>query len=342
MNFKWTKDKVELLKIYYSTSTWDELYKILGTTKKQTIMSMASKCKISRDIYNNCHAKNSDIEYIRENNDKMMAHEMATNLGKSVTFVCRIISRLGMKPKSRIRVLRDEDVELFKELYPKYTNKYLHEKYFPYLDRGQLRTQARRFSLVKNSDKTIKWYDKEQLLDDLKQAIIKLGRFPALREFKELGLPSETTFRRYFGGINKVCELMGAERPNYNIIACSPHKDKNNNLCFSLPELHISNFLIDHKYHFEKEVCYNKVIPGKECGKRRFDWFINNCAIEYFGLMHLKEYAKEALFKIELCKKNNIPLLELYPQDFSGDKWKDKISIFLEKNKIRRDYTSSI
>lgn len=334
MRFKWTEEKIELLRKYYPNTDWEELFSILGTAKKSSIMTMASIYHISRDIYNNCRAKDFEIEYIRENNGKMMAHEMATNLGKSVTFVCRIISRLGMKPKSRIRVLKGEDVELFKELYPKYTNKYLHEKYFPYLDRGQLHTQARRFGLVKNSDKTIKWYDREQLLEDLENSIKEHGRVPMVTELRTWGLPSEKTFSRYFGNLTVACNLLGIERPDYMkplTLKDGILRDKNNNPCLSHSELIISNFLIEQGYLFEKEYHYKNTMPFEECGNKRFDWKIGDKYIEFFGLLHYDGYDEKTTRKIELCNKYHIKLLPLYTKDLTNASWKKKILNFLNE-----------
>lgn len=34
VRFKWTEEKIELLRKYYPNTSWEELFSILGTTKK--------------------------------------------------------------------------------------------------------------------------------------------------------------------------------------------------------------------------------------------------------------------------------------------------------------------
>ena len=40
--------------------------------------------------------------------------------------------------------------------------------------------------------------------------------------------------------------------------------------------------------------------------------------IEFFGMMNKKEYKTKALKKISLCKKYNLKLIELYPEDLKN------------------------
>ena len=329
-NYKWTSDKIELLQKYYPNSSWEELYKILGTDKKTSILSMASKLKISKDSYNNCHAKPEEIEYIKNNATYKTAAEIARDLNRCDFFVNNQLKKLRIKAKPR--GLKKEDEELFIKMYPHYTNKYLHNKFFSYLDEHQLRTAARKFNLVKTKEKAIKWYDKEQLLEDLENAIKDKGRTPMINEFTEWGLASESTYRRYFGTLNNVYELMGMERNNY----LQPinkekalYKDKAGNWCLSLSEVKISNFLFDQNVIFEKEVYYHTIMPIEECHNKRFDWKIGNKYIEFFGLTHYHNYDDKTSEKIRLCKKYNVNLLSLYPNDLLSEKWKDKIKKFL-------------
>ncbi len=61
--------------------------------------------------------------------------------------------------------------------------------------------------------------------------------------------------------------------------------DKRGNLCRSIPELEITNFLIENNITYDKETSYGELISGD---LRRFDWkiYINNNIyyVEYFGL----------------------------------------------------------
>ena len=326
-NFKWTKERVEFLQENYATASWDVLISTLGA-KKQCIMDKASALKLSRDVYNNCHVTKEEEEYVQKHCQEKSAAEIAKDLGRNTTFVCRVIKRLGLENYNR--GLKPEDVELFKKIYPIYTNKYLNKKFFPYLDVQQLRTQARKFGLEKTEEKSIKWYDKEDLLEKLKEATTKLGRTPLLREFESLGLPNEVSFRRYFGSVTKAFELLNIERTDYNVVSAK-YYDDNNNICYSKCEQEISNFLLSQKYDVEKEVLYNTVIPEELVGKRRFDWCVNKkYYIEFFGLMHLKDYQEDAEYKQKICQERNIKLLALYPKDFNKiSSWKTKILEFI-------------
>lgn len=332
LRFKWTEEKIELLKKYYPIASWEELFQILGCNKKSSITSMAHLNGISRDVYNNNKLSNSDKEFVRNNYMNMSVHEMSDIIGKRAEYISNYARNNHIKVYFGHEI-RPWDEELFIELYPKYTNKYLHEKYFPYLSRAQLGVQARKYGLIKTPEKSVKWFDKEQLLEDLESAVRKLGRAPLLVEFKSLGLPAESTYRRYFGSVTKVFELIGIERPCY--VHGQQHKlmvyrDKNNNFCLSMSEVIISNILIDLGVTFEKEVPYKSFINDDDIGEKISDWKIDNKIIEYFGMVDYKDYNNGMNLKIEVCKRHNIPLLALYPDDQKNiDKMKQKIKEFI-------------
>lgn len=81
-------------------------------------------------------------------------------------------------------------------------------------------------------------------------------------------------------------------------------------LCFSMKEKAIDDFLFKRKIAHVKEALY------PNC-KMRSDWEIyhNNerYFVEYFGMMDNSEYAEKAARKKEICKQNNIHLVEIYP-----------------------------
>lgn len=329
MRYKWTTEKIKLLYEHYPIDSWDDLFRIFQVNKKQPIIDKASELKINRQIYNNCRATDQEIKYILDNYQNLTAHEMARVLNRNATFVCRILARNNLTVKNR--GIKTEDKSLFIQLYPHLTNKLLSERYFPYLDRKQIRCQAKKFSLRKSEEKTIKWYDKEVLLLQLQQVYDNIGRIPLLREFKSFGLPSEATFRRYFGGVTEAFKMINIERNiinNYHVV----YYDHSGNACFSKAELEISNYLIELGVIFEKEVCYKQVLPIEEVGNHRFDWSINRqLFIEYFGLINHDDYKKEVLWKQDVCQRHKICLLSLYPSDFNTKNlWKEKILKFIK------------
>jgi hypothetical protein len=94
-------------------------------------------------------------------------------------------------------------------------------------------------------------------------------------------------------------------------------------LCFSIPEKEIDDYLYKNNIEHKKEVSY----PDSNL---RADWEIfgykSRIFIEYFGLMSKGRYRKKAKEKIKMAKKYNISLLELYPTD----RLKHKIDCFLD------------
>ena len=334
--WSWTEERLSLLREHYPYDTWEDLLKLFPFSSKWGIISEASKQKISRERYNKCHRSDEEVQFILDNIESMSVDEIAKTLNRNFAFVYNVLNQHEKElPGHKGGHLKPEDEALFKEIYPQYTNRYLSEKYFTYLTPHQMRTQAKKFGLVKTQEKGVKWYDKEDLLDKLEHVIREMGRVPMLQELQAYGLPSETTFRRYFGGVTKACTLIGIERPNYRTSVYNHDQqflyDEAGNFCLSNYEIQISNFLIHQNIDFKKEVRYDTVIPKEEAGAKRFDWQVGDCFIEFFGLMRLEKYNQGAQNKIELCKKHKIKLLGLFPQDFNKSRtWQQKILNFLD------------
>lgn len=69
---------------------------------------------------------------------------------------------------------------------------------------------------------------------------------------------------------------------------------------------------------FEKEVHYKDVIESDNTN-RRFDWVLynnnNTYYVEMFGIIGFEEYEEKRKKKIEDCKRNNVNLIAIYPDD---------------------------
>ena len=311
---KFSKEQIEILKTCYWDSSWEEIFQKMNCNDKIAIISLASKHKIRRNNPN--RLTKSEQQYIIEQATNMSVKDIAYNLGKKTCTISQWASDHNVSVFFPTRIKPWEE-SLFKKIYPVYTNKYLSKNFFPYLTPAQLRNQAKRFNLVKSKEKGVKWYDKDDILIKLEQVCTKIKRVPLLSELVLMGLPSEKTFCRYFGSLDKACELIGWHRPVYSngILPYGALLDKNNNKCYSYTEMKISNFLIDQGYIFEKEKKYSDIIDDPEASQKRFDWVIGNKYIEYFGMMGYKNYTEKAMKKIELCKKYNIDLLSIFPVD---------------------------
>lgn len=100
---------------------------------------------------------------------------------------------------------------------------------------------------------------------------------------------------------------------------------KDGHVCLSLGEKTIDDYLYSHGIHHEKEPRYPE-------GNFRGDFKVGNTFIEYFGLTGNPDYDAKTKEKIRLCKKHNIILIALYPEDLiSQKKLEDKLSILSTK-----------
>ena len=100
---------------------------------------------------------------------------------------------------------------------------------------------------------------------------------------------------------------------------------KDGHICLSLGEKTVDDYLHAHGIHHEKEPRYPE-------GNYRGDFKVGAAFIEYFGLTGNPEYDAKTQDKIRLCKKHNITLVEIYPQDLiSQQKLENKLSVFVAK-----------
>jgi len=97
---------------------------------------------------------------------------------------------------------------------------------------------------------------------------------------------------------------------------------KDGHISLSLGEKTIDDFLFSHGIPHEKEPKYPE-------GNYRGDFIVGATIIEYFGLTGNPEYDAKTIEKIRICKKNNVTLIEIYPQDLiSNQKLEYKLSSF--------------
>lgn len=178
---------------------------------------------------------------------------------------------------------------------------------------------------------TAKLYDKEKLIKIIKSNAKKLKRVPARREF--------------WGGIDKACvRLFGSWNKAVLAAGFTPNrshdnrmykriiaKSKDGHLCDSMSEILIDNWLYKNKIIHKKDVSY----PNTH---HVADWEINSknkkIFVEYFGLANdSARYDRSVKQKIALCKKQNIPLIAIYPKNLYPKTYLD----FNLKNKFK-DY----
>ena len=96
---------------------------------------------------------------------------------------------------------------------------------------------------------------------------------------------------------------------------------KNGDRCLSTGEKIITDFFIDNNIRYEKEVPYKNFV--KTNIRYVADWKISDgVMVEYFGFIKSSKtskivvsYLKKTKRKIFFCKKNNIKLIPIYPND---------------------------
>lgn len=172
-----------------------------------------------------------------------------------------------------------------------------------------------------------------ELLEDYKKLYDILGRLPFFSDIDEQDwMSSSATYKKYFGDLTNIWDALEIEideeilNKNYGLgYTCL---DKNNNICRSIPEMIISNILIDLGINFIKEYPYKNSIPNLK-NKYKFDWYLTDydISIEYFGLFiedalkmdnFIGRYSRKVLKKIELCDTNKVKLIDLYPEDMEN------------------------
>lgn len=244
----------------------------------------------------------------------MKATDISKHLSVSLNSVYSFANKNNLK---RIH-WSDQDIETLKKVYPIYTNKYISEHYFVDKNPSTIRKMALDLGLSKSVEKGSLWYDKEEMLYKLYHLSELLGRCPEILDLKYRDMPSEITYRRYFGSFTKACIACGlvpnAKTFGKNIGCLSENGDK----CDSNAERIITNYMISNSIKYNKEVRYSEYIEDSRCFTKTTDWVVDGIFIEYFGMMSIEAYAEKTKLKISILEENNIPYIDLYPKDLNN------------------------
>jgi hypothetical protein len=90
---------------------------------------------------------------------------------------------------------------------------------------------------------------------------------------------------------------------------------KDKHVCHSLDEQRIDNWLFEHNIRHEREPFYPTHSELNPSGRRRADWKVGDCFIEYFGLVGDPVYDKKLDEKLQLAELYDIELIPIYPED---------------------------
>ncbi len=311
---EWNLEKIKFLKENYSKIPLKTLAKKLNVTYDCLLhKAMSLKIKKKEDFIWTDEKDNILINNYSIGNVNFI-YEYFKDISKNI-----ILKRIQfLKLKADSHWWNDNEISLLKQVYPNFTNKYISKNYFPNKTPNNIRTMANNMKLYKTKEKGIKWYNSEEILLKLKSLAEKLERTPLISELVSNNLPSDTTYRRYFGGYRKACEILGL-KPNYTLFGAPLNVclSKNNDTCDSYSEVFITNFLIDNNIKYIKNKSYKNLFNINDFGMKRFDWYLpdTNIVVEYFGMMGNVDYEEGVKTKQFLCNKYNINLLSIYPKE---------------------------
>lgn len=171
----------------------------------------------------------------------------------------------------------------------------------------------------------------EELLSDYYNLYKKLGRIPLMGDISQSDIASYNTYKKRFGGILSIWELLGLDYSDINInslgrgFTCF---DDNGEVCRSEAEMKITNLLIKNNITFNKEVRYTDLLSNK-FNTWRMDWYLPNddIVVEYFGLYSetqlkkktkIGKYSRKVNRKINFCKENNLKIISIFPEDIKN------------------------
>lgn len=93
---------------------------------------------------------------------------------------------------------------------------------------------------------------------------------------------------------------------------------KSGNICNSISEQYIDNLFFENNFKYQKEPHYPIDIEFNPKGLMKADWKIGNVYVEYFGLKGEINYDIKMAKKMRLCKKMNIELIAIFPDDLKN------------------------
>jgi hypothetical protein len=310
--FEWTEEKIKYLYKYYPERKYDILFEKLNSNNIDMIRHKAMDLGIKVVGYD--YTEN-DILFLKENYDKISYNEISKILNKPIGSISMKINRLGLLKSEK---WSDEEINLLIEKYPHYTNKYLSEKIFVSREPNSIRTKALKLGLHKTKEKGVHFFDKDEMIEMLIDLADKLGRTPSLEELSIYGLPSSKSYERYFDGYRQACMMAGLEINESLWGRARIYISSNGDVCYSNSERIITEFFIEKNIKYTKDDKYSSLCDDKRCGNKRVDWVINEeYVVEYWGYPKIEEYKIKKDIKIDICKINNIKLIELERRDLT-------------------------
>lgn len=320
-NKYYTESEIEFLKDNYSSMTIEDI-SLKMNKSKDSIIHRANDLGLKNDIY---FYSDADVEFLYENYNNMTNEQLSKILNKTVSSITTKAFKLGL---CNDQSWTDDEINILKEVYPHYTNKKISKDFLKNRNPTSISTMAHKFDLVKSDEKKIKWYNKEDMINDLRNVSSLIGKAPYESELESYGLPSGKSFDRYFGTYGNACIIAGFT-PNASIYGkSSAMVASDGTKCASKSEYIVCEYLIKNHITYIKEAYYRDYTNDERCGRKRVDWVINNYFVEFFGLPEKVDYKKHMIEKEQICSDNNIKLISLFRNDLK--KLDEKLHIFLQ------------
>jgi hypothetical protein len=310
--YEWSEEKINAMKKYYPLGEYELLFEILGHRDIDSLRYIAKKLGLKSNYY---YFSKADIEFIKNNFEKIGYKKIASILNRTEGSIESKAIKLGLTSPRDWSV---EEIKLLKEKYPHYTNDYLSRKIFPKRTLDSINLMACKLGIKKSEEQNNKIYDKCEMLEELVILANKLNRTPLVEELVIYGLASNKTYERYFDGYQNACRLAGLE-PNYDLWGrAKVFYSSRGDVCFSNAELIVTEFLINNNILYNKDVLYSKIVLDDRCGTKRTDWVLEDKTIvEYWGYPKVEDYIPNMNLKIQICKDNNIKLIEINRKDLT-------------------------
>jgi hypothetical protein len=202
----------------------------------------------------------------------------------------------------------------------------------PYIEHfGNLINFQRQLNL-KTSTGNGFWKTREEGLEDLRILYKELERIPTQFDVNACEYcASSNWYYKMYGGQYEALKEAGFKDVYETKIKITP----NGNVVRSSYEYDFIRMLEEKNIKFIQEELYSVHIPDLN-RKLRLDFtvLINGISylIEIFGIMEYEWYRKKTDFKMKLCKDNNLPLIDLYKEDFlRGRKIDDLYKLLMKK-----------
>ena len=175
--------------------------------------------------------------------------------------------------------------------------------------------------------------DKNYALESLRNYCNFIKAIPSVKELDEpiftikntiegfdkwLQVPSNVYWQKNFGELRFALIEAGIinssnQKSKYGIYCIA----KDGHQCRSMSEQIIDNYLFEHNISHSLEPLYPQDDELNPTGRLRADWLINgHVFVEFFGLMQNEDYRIKTLKKIQLAKKKEIELIEIYDINF--------------------------